>query len=206
VLGIALGLAVLLAGPTSASPPSVTGSLQQGARLTATAGTWSGHGTITYAYQWYRCDATGAHCSSVRGATKATYTQASSDVGHAIGLTVRATDSTGMTPAYSSLAGLVAGKTAKVTATAQPTLAGTPTVGQALTVAPGTWSGSPGTFTYAWLRCNANGRLCAAITGATAAGYTPTAGDSGHTIIATVTATAGTAKQAVLTVASPVVA
>src|SRR5207244_4833104 len=182
--------------PVASGPPAIAGTLQQGSRLTATAGTWSGSGTITYAYLWYRCDATGAHCSSVRGATKATYTQTSSDVGHAIGLTVRATDSTGTTPAYSSLAGLVAGKPARVTATAQPTLAGTPAVGQTLTVEPGTWSGSPATFAYAWLRCNANGRLCAAIAGATAASYTLTIGDAGHTIIATVTATAGTAKQA----------
>ena len=73
---------------------------------------------------------------------------------------------------------------------------------------PGTWSGTaPSTFAYAWLRCNANGRLCTAIAGATAAGYTLTADDAGHTLVATVTATAGTATQAVLTVASsPVVA
>ena len=70
---------------------------------------------------------------------------------------------------------------------------------------PGTWSGSaPAAFTYAWLRCNANGRLCVPIAGATAASYTLTADDSGHTIVATVAATVGTAAQAVLTVASSV--
>ncbi|HEX4526898.1 MAG TPA: hypothetical protein VH108_09195 [Gaiellaceae bacterium] len=206
VLSVSAGVVRATPGPVASGSPSIAGTLQQGSRLTATAGTWSGSGTITYEYQWYRCDAVGAHCSSVRGATRGTYTQSSSDIDHAIGLRVRATDSTGTTAAYSALAGLVAAKAAKLTATTQPTLAGTPSVGQVLTVTPGTWSGSPVNLTYAWLRCNTNGRLCTAIAGATAANYTLVAGDSGHTIIATVTATAGPAKQAVLTVASPVVA
>ena len=120
---------------------------------------------------------------------------------------MRATDSTGTTPAYASLAGLVATKTAKLAASAQPTLAGSATVGQALTVTPGTWSGSaPAGFTYAWLRCNANGRLCEPVAAAAAPSYTLTADDAGHTIVARVTATVGTATQAVLTMASPAIA
>ena len=207
VLSLSAGVVRAAPGPVSNGRPLIAGTLQQGAKLTATAGSWSGSGTITYAYQWYRCDTSGAHCSSIHGSTKGTYTQVATDVGHTIALTVKATDVTGTTAAYSSPAGLVAAKTATLAATAQPTLAGTATVGQALTVTPGTWSGTPSTtFTYTWLRCNANGRLCTAIPAATAASYTLTADDSGHTIVATQTATAGTATQAVLTVASPVVA
>ena len=103
----------------------------------------------------------------MHGATKGTYTLVAADVGKTIGLTVRATDSTGTTPAYASLAGLVAAKSAALAATAQPTLGGhgggrpgphgrRPAPGRAST---------PTTFTYAWLRCNANGRLCVAIAG-----------------------------------------
>ena len=206
VLSLSAGVVRATPGPVSNSRPAIAGTLEQGKRLSATAGTWAGSGTITYAYQWYRCDGNGAHCSSVHGATKGTYTLVSADVGQTIGLTVRATDSTGTTPAYASLAGPIAAKSAALAATAQPTLGGTATVGQVLTVVPGTWSGgAPTTFTYAWLRCNANGRLCAPITGATAATYTLIADDSGHTIVATVAATVGTAAQAVLTVASSVV-
>jgi hypothetical protein len=205
VLSLSAGVVRAVPGPVASSRPAIGGTLQQGSRLTATAGSWSGSGTITYAYQWYRCDATGAHCSSVHGATKGTYTLVVADVGKTIGLTVRATDSTGTTPAYGSLAGLVAAKTSALTAKSQPTLAGSATVGQVLTVTPGTWAGTPATFTYAWLRCNANGRLCVAIAGATAATYTLVADDAGHTVVANVNATAGTATQAVLTVASPVV-
>ena len=206
VLSLSAGVVRTAPGPVPSGRPTVAGKLQQGGRLTATAGTWGGSGTITYAYQWYRCDANGAHCNSVHGATKGTYTLVAADVDRTIGLTVHATDSTGTTAAYASLAGVIAAKTATLAATAQPTLAGTAAAGQALTIAPGTWSGTPPTaFTYAWLRCNANGRLCVPIAGASAASYTLTADDSDHTLVATVAATAGTAAQAVLTVASSVV-
>jgi hypothetical protein len=116
---------------------------------------------------------------------------------------VRATDATGTTAAYSSLAGLVAAAGSTLVATAQPTLASS---GRTLQVQQGGWSATPASLTYAWLRCNANGRLCTAIAGATAVSYTLTAADSGKTIVASVTATAGTARQAVLTVASAVAA
>ena len=64
-------------GPSNTAPPTVTGSAAQGGQLVATPGTWSGgSGQINYAYQWYRCDATGAHCSSIHGATAATSSSA----------------------------------------------------------------------------------------------------------------------------------
>ena len=201
MLGIALGLAVLLGGPTSSSPPSVTGTLQQGARLTATAGTWAAGGTITYAYQWYRCDPNGAHCSSIHGATKGTYTEVRKDVGKTIGLSVRATDKTGTTTAYAPLAGLVAAPGAVPVATKQPPESGEPIVGQGLKAEAATWSATPAALKYAWLRCNANGRLCTAVAGATTDTYTVTADDAGHVLLAAVTA----GKQTVLSLSAGVV-
>ena len=199
VLSLDSGLGRAAPGPVAADRPALSGPLQQGKKLTASAGTWAGSGTIAYAYQWYRCDAAGAHCSSIHGATRSTYTQVAADVGRTLGLTVRATDATGTTSAYSSIAGLVAAAGSTLVATAQPTLTAT---GATLSVQQGTWSATPSSYAYAWLRCNANGRLCTPIAGATAAAYTLTAGDSGMTVVARVTATAGTARQAVLTVAS----
>lgn len=196
-LSLSTGVVRTAPGPVSLGAPAVGGSPQQGRQLRATAGAWSGAGSVAYSYQWYRCDANGAHCASIHGSTKATYTLVGKDVGKTIGLTVKATDSTGTTAAYASLTGLVASTASPLAATAQPTLAGT----SELKVTGGTWSGKPTAFAYAWLRCNANGRLCAAIAGATTDAYTPVAADQGHALVAAVTATAGTARQTVLTMA-----
>lgn len=193
------------AGPSPTVGPSIAGVLQQGKKLTATPGTWLGTGTPTYAFQWYRCDANGAHCGSIHGSTKPTYTQVAKDVGHTLGLTVSATDSSGTTAAYASVAGVVASPTSALVASAQPPLDGDPIVGQPVKVEAPAWSATPSATTYAWLRCNANGRLCTAIAGATTDTYTFTAADLGGTVVAAVTATAGTAKQTVLSLRSGVV-
>lgn len=79
--------------------------------------------------------------------------------------------------------GVVAGVGTPVNSAA-PTITGTAQVGQTLTAANGTWSGTP-TYTRQW---KANG---APILGATAATYVPVAGDVGKTITVTVTATNG---------------
>jgi hypothetical protein len=184
-------------GPLLQQGPAVTGTLQQGKKLTGTTGTWSSGGTVTYAYQWYRCDPSGAHCSSIHGSTKPTYTMVAKDVGQTIALTVRATDATGTAGAYASLAGLVAAPGAKLVATAQPKLDGTGAVGSVLTVEPATWSGTAGGATYGWLRCNANGRLCTKIAGAASSSYTLTAGDAGHVLVAAASAASGTSLQTV---------
>jgi hypothetical protein len=192
-------------GPVLTVAPTVTGTLQQGKKLTGFQGTWTSGGTITYGFQWYRCDANAAHCSSIHGATKASYTEVAKDVGQTLALTVRATDSTGTTPAYAAVSGLVAGPTSTLVATAQTGLAGNAAVGTALTAQAPTWATAPTASTYAWLRCNANGRACTAIAGQTGGSYTLTADDVGHTIIAAVTGTSGTVKQTVLSLPSSLV-
>ncbi len=172
--------------PTTA--PAVTGTLRVGQRLTGTTGVWTGLAPITYAFQWYRCDAGGAHCSSVRGATKPTYRLVAADKGKTLGLTVNATDATGAKqPAYASLVGLVADASA-LAATAQPIVT---VQGQTLAVVAGAWTGTPSSTTVQWERCNANGRICAAIAGATSIAYTLTSADAGHMLAALVTAHAG---------------
>ena len=176
-----------------------------GGATAVTAGVWSGSGGISYAYQWYRCDANGAHCSTIKGATRNTYREVGADAAHTLALTVRATDTTGTTVDYSSLAGLVAPATATLAARVQPSLAGAPAVGQQLTVTGGTYTVQPDSFSYAWLRCNPNGRACAAISGATGDVYAVTSEDVGHVLVAAVTAAAaGTTKQVVLTTAASV--
>ena len=55
--------------------------------------------------------------------------------------------------------------------TSEPTISGTAAVGQTLTGTAGTWSNSPTSFGYQWVRCGADGGLpdgsnCATIPGA----------------------------------------
>jgi hypothetical protein len=64
-----------------------------------------------------------------------------------------------------------------------PTITGTTTVGSALSVSNGTWSGSPTGYSYQWLRDGDE------IASATASSYTLVAGDSGAMIGCSVVAT-----------------
>jgi len=73
--------------------------------------------------------------------------------------------------------------------TAAPTISGTPQVGQTLTAGNGTWTNSPTSFAYQWLRCNAGGNACASVANGTQKTYTLVGADSGRTIRVRVTAT-----------------
>src|SRR3712207_2071685 len=69
-----LGVASPQAPPVNATPPSITGTPQQTQTLTAQNGTWTGAGTISFRYQWLRCNRNGNGCSEISGATERTYT------------------------------------------------------------------------------------------------------------------------------------
>jgi Ig domain of plant-specific actin-binding protein len=75
--------------PIALTPPTVTGTAQQGQTLTATPGTWSAL-DATLTYQWERCDATGANCVAVVGATAQTYAVTAADVGATLVVVVTA--------------------------------------------------------------------------------------------------------------------
>jgi hypothetical protein len=178
-------------GPLNVLAPTVTGSAVQSGRLTGAPGTWSGSGAISYAYQWYRCDASGAHCSSIHGATAATYKLVALDAAHTMGLTVNASNASGHTSAYASLVGPITTAGAPLIATEQPAITASAANMKRLTVSTGTWSPGATSYRFAWQRCNANGRVCAPIAGATSALYTVTAADRGHKLLAIVQASAG---------------
>jgi hypothetical protein len=86
--------------PVAVAPPGVTGTAQQGQTLTATPGTWSG-ADATLGYQWQRCDAAGANCAAVPGATTSTYAVTPADVGATLRVVVTATNRFGSAPATS---------------------------------------------------------------------------------------------------------
>ena len=81
--------------------PAISGSAQQGQALTASPGSWSGTQPIGFAYQWQRCDTSGANCANV-GSPSSTYTLTSADVGCTIVVAVTASNSAGSATASSA--------------------------------------------------------------------------------------------------------
>lgn len=167
-------------------PPTVSGTGQIGAVLTATQGTWSPTGT-SVALQWLR------NGSPIAGATGPSYTVAAADAATAI--SVRATGTfSGRTPGTVTSASLTIAPGVDpepepepepaLTALGAPSLSGTPRVGGVVTGSTGSWSRAA-SFGYQWLRSGS------AIGGATTSAYRLTPADAGHTISLRVTATAG---------------
>jgi hypothetical protein len=101
-------LAGLIAGhittaltPVNTAPPTVTGTPQQGQTLTAAPGTWTAD-DAAFTYQWQHCDATGANCTDVAGATQPTYAVTAADVGFTLRVNVTATNRFGAPVASST--------------------------------------------------------------------------------------------------------
>jgi hypothetical protein len=189
-------------GPVLVEGPVAGGFSVVGQQLIADPGIWKGVGPTTFAYRWYRCDANGAHCSLAQSSSSNVYTPVAKDAGRTIALTLKVSDSVGSSTAYASLVGPVAASDATLTPTTVPTLSGTARVGGELSVQPGVWTSGPATYEATWLRCNANGRLCAPIAGATKMTYRPTAADTGHTLVAAVAASSAGTTQSALTAAT----
>lgn len=187
----AVGGATTTAGtaPSNTSLPTISGSASQGSVLSASSGSWSGDPTITYTYQWQRCDSGGAGCANIAGATAQTYTLVLADVNHTLLVNVTAHNGAGTGVASSTKTGVVSGATPP-TNSGLPAISGAATVGSTLTASNGAWGGTaPITYTRSWSRCNSSGAACAAIGGATAQTYTVVSADVDHRLRATVTAT-----------------
>ncbi len=198
------------AGPVNSALPVVSGSAVDGATLSTSNGTWTGSAPIAFTYQWLRCDASGASCVSIAGATAATYALTPADVGAKLRANVTGTNVAGNANVNSAATALIA--PAPPVNTVAPSIAGTARDGLTLTASAGTWTGTPTiTFAYQWRRCNAAGAACADIAGATASTYTQVAADVGGTVRVVVTATnaggsvpATSAATAVVAAAPPV--
>jgi hypothetical protein len=104
--------------PSNTAAPTVSGTAQEGQTLTAGTGTWASSSATKYAYQWQRCNSTGAACANIAGATNQTYVVGSADVGNRIRVLVTATNSDGSSSAPSSTTAVVTAKTAQGTNTA----------------------------------------------------------------------------------------
>jgi len=175
-----------LALPVNTSLPSITGTKTQGQQLTAVDGSWTNSPT-SFGYQWEDCDNAGANCTSIGGAIASTYVLQGSDAGHTIRVVVTATNGVGTgspatSPATAVVLPLPPGNVAP------PTISGNANQGQMLTVGGGSWTNNPTGFAYQWEDCDSGGASCTPIGGATSSTYSLQAGDVGHTIRVTETA------------------
>jgi hypothetical protein len=96
--------------PVSTAAPTISGSAVVGSALTANEGSWTNAPT-SYAYQWLRCDANGASCGAIAGASSKTYAVSSDDFGATLRVAVTARNKVGQSAAVQSAPTAVVGKT-----------------------------------------------------------------------------------------------
>ena len=165
-----------------AAPAAPTGTLLDTYALRADPGSWDTL-TASFSYSWMRCpaDATVVSSDCTVIGHGPTYTLTVSDIGHPIAVSVTAISSGGTSvPVASALTNLVSGR--PLTNLAPPAINGTPQVPQRLTAKAGTWSVSPTSDSFTWLRCAADGSTgCTQV--ATGPSYTLSGGDRAHTIV-----------------------
>jgi hypothetical protein len=205
--------------PTNLTPPTISGTAQVGSSLTAAVGTWSGK-RLTFAYQWLRCDSSGASCIAISGATSATRTLSTTDLDTRLRVVVTATNRYGTAAATSAAtAAVVSAPIAPAppppppsptitppSSTSPPTISGTPQQGQTLNASTGSWSGTtPLTYTYQWQRCDSSGGSCTSVAGATATSYLLASADVGSTMRVSVTASNSVGSAAAASAATPVI-
>jgi hypothetical protein len=179
------------APPSNTVEPAISGRAEQGRTLTASRGTWTGTGSLQFAFSWVRCGADGGrpdggNCAVVSGAESSRYTLRSADVGFRMRVRVTATNAEGAQTVASNATGIVQGPPVN---TAQPFPRGSMVVGQVVTAEPGTWTGrQPISFAYRWLRCNSAGGECQSISGGTSRNYRVAQADVGRKLRFNVTA------------------
>jgi hypothetical protein len=167
--------------PQNTELPAISGTAEDEHVLSATTGSWTGPGPITYVYEWLRCNSAGESCHEISGAAAATYTAGHEDVGHKLRVTVIAKNAGGSTSATSAATSVVAAS--PPSNTALPAISGTAEEGHTLTASSGTWGGTePLSYTYTWERCLGPNTECIEIAGASTATYTTGSEDVGTTL------------------------
>lgn len=101
-LGVGTGAAASAVAPQNTSPPTISGTPQEGKKLVGRRGTWNGSPS-KYEDHFQRCDAEGGSCANISGATDgaAGYVLKKVDVGNTIRFRVIATNADGSTTATS---------------------------------------------------------------------------------------------------------
>jgi hypothetical protein len=92
--------------PLNSVAPVIGGMAVHGQTLVASNGTWSNGATI-FVYQWERCDATGANCAPIAGASGQSYTLTAADVAATVRVSVTATSGPGLSTTATSTPSVV---------------------------------------------------------------------------------------------------
>jgi hypothetical protein len=96
-VGAGAGKAASAAPPQNTSPPTITGTPQEGQKLVGRRGVWSGSPT-DYNDFWVRCDKDGGSCANISGANNRNgYVLKGVDVGNTIRFKVQARNADGST-------------------------------------------------------------------------------------------------------------
>lgn len=98
---------VVAGPPENQERPEISGAQQAGSVLTGSDGTWSGTPAPSFSRRWLRCNAGGAACAEIEGATGATHTVSGADVGRTLRLRVTATNAGGVTERDSAPTGTI---------------------------------------------------------------------------------------------------
>lgn len=177
--------------PRNTSEPVVSGTTRVGEVLRTTRGSWTGTEPITYQFRWYRCQGRGApdasDCTRISNASNRSYVLRQADAGFRIRSQVVATNADGSATATSNPTNVI--QSARPANVTEPSISGTAAIGQRLTANRGEWVGqTPITYSFQWLRCDAQGDNCVEISGATDNTYVVAQADEGRTIRVRVTA------------------
>lgn len=171
----ALALSPAPVFPENTEAPTISGNAQHGQTLSVGVGAWNGYPVPRITYQWK------ADGVDIEGATENQYTIGDISVGKAITVEEIAVNGRGVATAESNPTELV---TSAPFNTIAPTISGTPSIGEILTINNGTWIAYPeSVFTYQWYSDGVE------ISGATSVTYTTQNSDIGKEITASVTAT-----------------
>ncbi|HXH88434.1 MAG TPA: hypothetical protein VNI55_07515, partial [Gaiellaceae bacterium] len=179
--------------PPKVIVPGVTGVPVAGVALSSSVGTWTGAGTLTYTYQWKKCQPKDGPCYRIllTSAQNSTFVPTVDLIGWSLRVEVTATNFAGSATEQSESTPLVVANAPVATVRPRISISTTnPTVGQELTADTGSWTGFGLTFSYQWRRCDPPGTLpsCVPIPGANTSAYTTTEADLGVTLRVYVTA------------------
>ena len=177
--------------PNDVAEPQISGTPRVGQVLRTTRGTWTGTTPMEFTFRWFRCQGAGApdasDCRRISNAGDNTYVLRQADAGFRIRSQVVARNADGQDTATSNPTSVVTG--ARPVNTTEPSISGSAVVGSRLQANRGEWAGNqPITYSFQWLRCNAQGDNCSEIPGANDTDYEVRDGDTGRTIRVRVTA------------------